>query len=267
MWAATAWDDADWEGARARGWTVMGTLRERQRRQRNEALAARRRLSERHGQFQLMTAASAQRDYEDSIKARWRGGPTVLAFLFAHPDSDAIRMLDQRGEYFDCRTGDTWDLSFPGYYRSGKGRLFELEAGARPVGHGYADDWYFNPHDFDLLRGHVERSSQGRWQYSGGTDLVLINGWLVEGNDPSIDWASTVSGQVADQAAGARTLTLANVIERVSRDLESATEDASYGVGELTEPPSPSDGHIERDLMVNALAGIAAALGARALGI
>jgi hypothetical protein len=31
-------------------------------------------------------------------------GPFVLAFLFAHPDSDAIRMVDARGDYFDVRT-------------------------------------------------------------------------------------------------------------------------------------------------------------------
>jgi len=36
--------------------------------------------------MQLMTAALMQRDYEGSIKARWQGGPTVLAFLFGHPN-------------------------------------------------------------------------------------------------------------------------------------------------------------------------------------
>jgi len=40
----------------------------------------------------------------------------LLAFLFAHPDSHAIRLLDYRGDYFDVRSGNTWDLFFPGYY-------------------------------------------------------------------------------------------------------------------------------------------------------
>jgi len=214
-----------------------------------------------------MSAASMQRDYEDSIKARWHGGPTVLAFLFAPPDSDAIRRLDARGDYFDLRTGDTWDLFFPGYYRSAKGRGFEQQTHARPVGGNYADDWYFNASDFNGMREHVERCSERRWEYSGETDLVLVNGWLAEGGEPTIDWTSTIYGQITDQAAGAKTLTVAGVIERITRDLESATEDVSYGVGEVTDGPHPPEGHASRDFAVNALAGIAVALGARALGV
>lgn len=41
MWAATAWDDDDWDGARARGWTVMGRLYERQKFTHAAAIAVR----------------------------------------------------------------------------------------------------------------------------------------------------------------------------------------------------------------------------------
>ena len=216
--------------------------------------------------MEAISAASTQRDYEDSIKARWHGGPTVLAFLFAHPDCDAMRLLDARGDYFDRRTGATWDLFFPGYYRS-TNRHLEEQTDARTVGRDYASDWFFNASDFNQLREHVEQSSEGRWQYSGEADLVLINGWLAEKGEPTIDWPSTISGQVTDHTAHARTLTLAGVIERITRDLENAAEDASYGVGQVTDPPPPPEGSIARDLMVNALGGIAAALGTRAAGL
>lgn len=265
MWAATAWDDADWPGAQARGWTVMGRLREHQAFHREEAAAARKRQEERRTRSELMTAASMQAAYEDSIKARWKGGPNVLAFLFAHPDSDAMRTLDARGEYFDVRTGDTWDLFFPGYYNSKRHEL-ERAAGARPAGQLYLRGWYFNPRDFDMLRAHIERESEGRWAYSGGTDLVLIGGWLPEDGEPKLDWSSTISGSITDRAEGTTTLTVAGVIERITRDLETAAEDPSYGVGEVVDEAGPERRQLIRDLFVNALGGIAASLGARALG-
>lgn len=214
-----------------------------------------------------MTPASVQQDDEDWLKARWRGGPTVLAFLFAHPDGEAIRLLDARGEYFDHRTGETWDLFFPGYYRSAEGQGFETEAGSRPIGRRYARDWYFSPSDFDQLRTHLERHSRDRWQYSGAADLVLINAWLPERGEPTIDWDSTFSGQVNDQIRDEQSVTIAEVIERISRDIENAAEDAWYGVGDVSAESTASlGGQGGRDFMINALAGIAAALGVRALG-
>jgi hypothetical protein len=200
------------------------------------------------------------------IRARWHGCPIVFAFLFAHPDSDTMQMVDVRGDYFDQRTGDTWDLIFPGYYRSDKGNEFEQRTGARPVGTSYTGNWYFNSIQFNKLREYVEQSSERRWEYSGGADLVLVNGWIPEHGESTIDWASTISGQVTDQQAGIRTLTLANIIELITRDLENAIGDASYGVGEVTDRLSPSKSHVTRDFMLNTLAGIAAALGAHALG-
>lgn len=269
MLPATSWEE------NSRAWTVMGRLRARQRTLRDEAKATRRRLAKKHRrrmassqETSSATLAKMQQDYEDSVGATWRGGPFVLAFLFAHPDCDAMRMLDVRGEYFDYRTGDTWDLFFPGYYRSTKGSHFEAEAGARPVGRTFARDWYFHPREFNELRHHIERSSMGRWEYSGCTDLVLVNGYLSERGEPVIDWASTISGQVTDQATGTRTLTLAEVVERMTRDLEAALEDPTYGVGAVTQVSPPLQDHTTvRDFMVNALAGIAAALGARVIGI
>jgi len=92
----------------------MGRLEDRQKFRIREAREARRRINARANEFgpiyRCMTVASAQQEYRDAISARWRGGPSVLAFLFAQPDSDAMRMLDARGEYFDIRSGDTWRL-------------------------------------------------------------------------------------------------------------------------------------------------------------
>jgi len=246
----------------------MGRLRERQGAHRAEAQDARRRVSERAATLQMMTAATKQREYEDTLKAQWRGGPFVLAFLFAPPDCDVIKALDARGAYFDSRTGDTWDLFFPGYYKSGKGEYFERQARARPVGSDYAGDWYFSPTDFDRFRRHIEESSGNRWNFSGEADLVLVGGWMPEVGDPFIDWESTLSGDLTDQSSGTRSLTLGAVIERISTDLERDLEDAKYGVAAVVDPaqpqPSPS-GPLLRETMTNTLGGIIAALASKHL--
>ena len=266
MSAATAWDDSGWEGDPARGWTVMRTLSKRQGLHRTEAADARQQLARSEEVSRRITPAVIQQQYEDAIKARWQGGPMLLAFLFAPPDSDAIATLDARGGYFDVRTGDTWDLFLAGYYRSTEDVEVEAQAGSRAIGSRFTGNWYFSPKDFDGLRRHIENSSNHRWEYSGDVDLVLINAWLPEHGEPIIDWASTISGQISDQTAGIQTLTLGNVIERITRDLETAAEDTSYGVGEVTEEqPSPAS-HVGRDFVIQALSGIAAALGAKALG-
>ncbi len=229
----------------------MGRLRERQHAQYIEAGRAR---------------APIQHQHADSVKAGWQSYPILLAFLFAPPDSDAIAMLDARGEYFDIRTGDTWDLFFPGYYRSTASPSSEIAFGACPVGKNYTGDWYFGAEDFDGLCRQIENSSEPQWEYSGGVDLVLINAWLPAQGDPTIDWASTISGQVSDRVAAIQTLTLGNVVERITRDLLTAAEDSSYGVGEVTDEPRSPVGHVGRDFVVQALSGVAAALGAKALG-
>lgn len=268
MWAATAWTDEDWEGSRARGWTVAAQLEKRRNALLAESLAARRREAERASasSFYLMTASQIAAQARDQMLARWQGGPNVVALLFALPDSEAIRTLDARGEYFDCRTGDTWDLFFPGYHKADNAH-FEQQAGSRRVGAAYAENWFFHPRDFDLFRKYVEQQSLGRWQYSGGTDLVLVNGYLPERGQIIIDWESTITGSLTEPNA-THTLTIAQVIERLTRDLEAENEDSDYGVGAVVSPEAP--GHktsAARDITVGALAGIAAALGKAGLGL
>jgi hypothetical protein len=216
-----------------------------------------------------MTAAARKAEYEDSIKARWHGGPNVLALLFAHPDSEAIASLDARGEYFDSRTHVNWDLFFPGYYRTAGDEAAERRAGADPVGPGHLRDWYFNPRDFNRLRETVEALSEERWIYSGGTDLVLVGGWMPPEGEPLIDWESTISGCLSERSAAVETLSLPEVVERISRDIERRIEDSDYGVGPVTgAPPSPDgNGQLVRDIVANALGGIIATLGTKASGL
>ncbi len=117
----------------------------------------------------------------------------------------------------------------PGYFRSPEGPEFEARVGRRQVGRDFADNWFFQAPDFDFFRNDVERMSGRRWQYTGGTDLVLVNAWLVEHGEPTIDWASTISGQITDETTAVRTLTLGESIERITRDLETEAENTAFG--------------------------------------
>jgi hypothetical protein len=273
VWPATAWDDDDWGSATARGWTVMSALRARR-----DALSAKSRdASGRSGWDMAPEEDSGSRihmvqavpDYEvvaSGLPERWSGGPMVLAFVFAQPDSEAIQTLDKRGDYFDRRTDDTWDLFFPGYYRSPGNAAFEIRVGGRRVGKDHLDDWFFNARDFDDFRRTVQQYSGGRWRYSGGTDLVLVTGWMATAGDPTIAWETTVSGSLTDVTAGTMTLTLSQVIERISNDIELALDAPSYGAGAVTNPRGEGAA-VARDLLTNALGGIVAALVTAATGI
>jgi len=247
---------------------VVGRTRDRQARLLNARTQARRRIERDRDKVALMSAALGRQQWRDSVAASWNGGFNLLAFLFAPPDAEPIRILDNRGDYFDIRSGNAWDLFFPGYYRSDRGDYFENQCGARSVGQGFASDWYFNPREFDAFRRHVEAKSTGRWKYSGESDLVVATAYLPEVGDLVVDWESVHSGQLTDSATGTRTLTLAMAIENISRDLECDQGDESYGVGPVVTPPVPTENSRSgREFMVAVLAQLAASLASKPLGL
>jgi hypothetical protein len=271
MLPATALDDRDWEGPSAGGWTVMGRLRQRQARMRPSPAALGRRAAAGEDasiKYGLIMTASTMGGWEDQLRAASRGGPTVLAFLFALPESEVIHSLDVSGEYFDIRTGATWDLFFPGYCRAAdrsSGEYAGRRARGQPVGgERFVADWRFSPHDFDLFCRDVERESGGRWSYSGDADLVLVNGWLEPWGEPTIDWESTMSGTVGPRGQA----TLGSVIAKMTRDLVDGREDPYYGVGDVVAPGRSDErgGISMNEFMLAALLAIAADLGVKAVG-
>ncbi|MGV1006395.1 MAG: hypothetical protein ACOYEV_16875 [Candidatus Nanopelagicales bacterium] len=191
-----------------------------------------------------------------------RGSFTVLAFLFAMPDEPALRMLDRRGDYFDIRTGTTWDLFFPGYFKSDDQR-FESQAGSRRVGKRAARDWFFDPRAFDELRHRIESAAAGQWEYSGGADVVLVNALVPDHGGPIVDWESLQSGSLTAEGE----LSLQSIVERISRDLEQGREDASYGVSAVTSPPQPRADGAAREVMIGATGEIVAAVAAKLFGL
>jgi hypothetical protein len=157
-------------------------------------------------------------------------------------------------------------LFFPGYYKAADPE-WEWGVGGRPVGRDFAASWFFHPRDFDLFRRDVEHFCGGRWRYSGGTDLVVASGHVPAEGDITIDWNSTVSGPLTE-ADGRPTLTLAQVIERLSTDLESGGGDPAHGLEAVVERElAKAERKAARDIVVGALSEIAAALAKAGLGL
>lgn len=265
MWPATAWSDSDWRGMHARGWTVERRLGERQVQARRARDAAASRLRESEHSMALMSPAVMEQRYRDELAARSKGSYTVLAFLFAMPDDPVMRALDKRGEYFDIRSGDTWDLFFPGYFRSGKGEYFEREAGSKPIGRAFTREWYFSPTSFNQLRVHIEHETDGRWHYPGCADLLLINAYVPHQGEANIDWTSIQSATLTGPDAKTH---LSTAIEKITGDLEREEEDPAYGISSLVGPaePTAADGTAKK-VMIGAAAGILAAMGKSFLGL
>lgn len=241
----------------------MGRCRDRQRTSVGARRAAKIRIKENADSMRMMTAALVQQDYEDRLTAAWRGNFSVLAFLFAFPDEPCMEALDLRGDYFDIRTGDTWDLFFPGYYKSSH-RVMEVAVGAQPVGAAHTSDWYFSSHEFDSLRRQIEEATFGTWTFSGAADLVLLNVWIPDHGKPVVDWDSVQFGSLAASGDGS----LKSVVERISRDLERGEEDASYGVSSVVNPPvPPGQDSTPKKVLIGAAGGILAAIGKSHLGL
>jgi len=188
--------------------------------------------------------------------AEWE---TIVALAFVAPPADTLDLLDAGGGVLDLRSGDRWDLFFPGYFRSswsgesGDSRLVlpgelgrhakrQNHVSTRPAGLGFLGDWYFNAYDFDRLRRDVEYKSGDRFIYDGRPTLVVVRAVFDSAGEPYVDWASLASGPLSDRRHGVRTLSLTEVVHRISTDLERGREDPNWGVGRVTsrengEPP------------------------------
>lgn len=212
----------------------------------------------------LMLAGDA---IEDVSRQTGRGVYySVGVFVFALPDSGPARQLRERKAYFDTRTGEKWDVFFPGYFQ--KNSLSDNQQDK------FNDDWGFSDQAFDEFRRELESKTGGQWKYSGGSDLVLINIVVDNEGHVIIDYSSVISGTLTDPADNNRTLTLGEVIERISNDLESDAENPHYGVSEVIDANKSAvarsnilDLSALGQVTISSVGTILGAIGARILGL
>lgn len=152
---------------------------------------------------------------------------SVIVIVFAHPDSGPAQQLKGDRSYFDTRTGESWDVFFPGYLRYGQA----TEADETK----FDDYWSFSPRSFNEFRINLEKKTNDKWKYSGGSELVILTAIVING-EVTVDFDSVLFGQLTDPKNQNKTLSLAEVIENISRDLEDVSEDDYYGVGTVVNP-------------------------------
>jgi hypothetical protein len=179
---------------------------------------------------------------------------TAVALIFGQPTEPTMERAAQQVDYFDVRTGESWDLFFPGYYRYGS-RSYD------PGGEELTDDpigpW-FSARDFNAFRHEVETRSGRKWEYSGNVDLVLINAFLFAGGEPVIDWESTAARELVDANGSYREISLGGVIEAVSRGIEHEYESQDWNLppaNVVRKEPSAISG-VAREALAGVLAGL-----------
>ena len=229
----------------ASSYSVEQRLMERLTTLRRRRLMAEARLKRSADVLQTMTTAVIEQEIADRLAASWTGSPVVLAFLFSQPGSAAVEQLCQRGAYFNERTGDDWDLFFPGYFTFDTPELAQntdqLLKDAIHVGDVDDLPWFFNPSYFEKFRKELEHGAKGRWTYSGETDLVVLSVYLHDQGAPTVDWESLQAGQLTDPNVGAHSLTLAEAIEKRMEDHDHDLQDEHFGLVDVFGQPRTDD--------------------------
>jgi hypothetical protein len=185
----------------------------------------------------------------------------VVILVFAFPDSWSAKQLIQRREYFDIRSGDDWDVFFPGYYA--------YESLGDPQEIVLDEPWGFSPRAFDCFRRDLEVRTEQRWRFRGESELVAMN-VILTADGAAVDFTSVVSGPLTERDLGVTTRTLAEAIERLGQQFDDESDDSDYGLGEVFAPPSTDRPTKERaigKIGIGAAGGVAAALVRHALGL
>ena len=265
MQPAIAWSQSKRDSGA--DFSVEGRLLERAGVTDDSAAVARRDQSEDSTPSLLMRASS---DGWSSMSMKRLGSEpycSVIVFVFAQPDSVPAKQLIRRRAYFDIRTGDKWDVFFPGYFRYGSMN--------DPIEVKFDEYWGFSPKAFDAFRRDLEERTNFKWRYSGGSDLVILNVMVLPTADILIDFDSILFGSLSDPNDESHTLTLAQVIELISTDLESSNEDEDYGVGKVVKSPLAATveeamaqrGREIREVAISAASAILASIGEKLLGL
>lgn len=102
-------------------------------------------------------------------ESRWSKESRIAGLLFAQPESSLARSeIVPHLSYFHHRSDADVHFFCGGYSAYGnayKDNKLIIRVADVP--------WYFSPSQFNILRKQIEANTS--WQYSGGTDLILVN--------------------------------------------------------------------------------------------
>jgi hypothetical protein len=169
-----------------------------------------------------------------------------------------MRVLSNRLEYFDVRTGDTWSLFFPGYYERDPNKTTRRIDPFLGVARD-RKEWAYEANGFNSIREYVSQQSGGRWKYSGETDIVLMGVWLPEEGDIDVDWESLRSGILVESGGERTDRTLGALIESISNSFDELL-DPGADTGSLLADDGPPSNNRMVEFTTQVLSGIATAI-------
>lgn len=150
----------------------------------------------------------------------------LVCLVFARPDIPLADEIFASLPYFDRRSGEHSNFYFGGIREhpvGGGTRTGDQRVKMEPGRMG----WVFNPTDFNEFRAQVEAVSE--WEYSGGTDLILMNA-RVTGGAAMLDFGSTVSWRLEELKRDGVFETVSTLFEQVCRFADkSQGDDPTWG--------------------------------------
>lgn len=184
-------------------------------------------------------------------------GTSLLALVVSGPWGSVLTELADHHAYWDHRTGDRLHVFFAGVLSNIQdGRphnaevarnltyfdkeIVQLEPPNRPPSRSGGRDrhpgsrgWYWSPRLFNEFRRELEQATDGRWTFSGSSDLVVVNVLGGGGVEGTVDWASTTCIQLdrAYEDGGVRWF--GELIERLTTAIERQPSDEFWGLGDI----------------------------------
>ena len=164
----------------------------------------------------------------------------------------------ERKSYFDARSGEDWDVFFPGYFAYG--------SMDDPGEIRLREPWGFSPIAFNSFRRDLERRTQYAWRFSGESELVVMNAILMP-HIATVDFESVASGPLTDHELATTTRTLAQAIERLGQQFEDGSEDADYGLDEVLNYGTPQRSNAAGQFVRDVATATAASIVQQTLGL
>lgn len=145
------------------------------------------------------------------------GNPKLIGILFAHASSELAKSeINEQLNYYYHRTGESIDIFCSGY---GAYRPPEHYPKREKVGCVDGVDWYFSDIAFDRMRKEIE--SKTAWQYSGETDLILINAQIGQSGGYRLDWSCAIACNIEELIRVKAFSSCRALIERICQFAES----------------------------------------------
>lgn len=179
-----------------------------------------------------------------------------------------FKILDERGHHLDRRSGEKFDLFFPGYFKNSRSlpsrfRSAFLSTGTQTLGENFAADWAFDERGFEELAQFLEGQSNSRWSYGHDSELVLFHVQNQALSAPEIDW-TPLSGRLSETGTGS----LQWIVSQMGEDFEKQNQDSYYGIGDLvSKNVTQTGGDVLSTLGMGAASSLLATLGIEAAKI